>query len=108
MHNRPEPQEPTPPPIRRVHQEANKGPNIGRILLGLVVVIVGAVLFGQKTNWYRENLTDVLNYWTLLVVFIGFSFVVGRRFFGVLLVVFLGTLVFLLLGLMLFGNFRVT
>ena len=54
--------------------------NIGQIIWGLYVAVIGGVLLGNNTGYFDYTLSDVWNWtWPLLIIYVGFKILFDRE-----------------------------
>lgn len=89
--------------IHHHHYESKHGIGLGRLLVGLVLVMVGLAYLGNSTGWFHINI-DLWRLWPLLIVILGLS-MLSRRGWVAWLIGAIVTLVVLgAVALALFSN----
>jgi len=90
--------------IHHHHYHEYRGFNLGRFLLGMIVVVVGLAYLAKTTGWINFNFNvQWLNLWPLLIIFIGLSLISFRGWAGALLGIFISLLVLAFVALLIFN-----
>jgi hypothetical protein len=63
--------------VHHHHYEKSRGLGLGRLLFGLVLVLIGLAYLGNSTGWFNVNF-DFWRLWPLIIVFMGLS-MLSRR-----------------------------
>jgi hypothetical protein len=86
------------------YHEHHHGFNLGRFLLGFVIVVVGLVYLAKTTGWINLNINfDWANLWPLLIIFIGLSLISFRGWVGAIIGILVTLIVLGIVALLVFN-----
>jgi hypothetical protein len=86
------------------YHEHHHGFNLGRFLLGLVIVVVGLGYLAKTTGWINLNINfDWANLWPLLIIFIGLSLISFRGWVGAIIGILATLIVLAVVALLVFN-----
>ena len=94
--------------IHHHHYESKHSIGLGRMLIGLVFVLVGLAYLGNSTGWFNVNI-DIWRLWPLLIVISGLSMLSRRGWVSwligsIMTVIVLGAVALVLFSNVSFGN----
>jgi hypothetical protein len=90
--------------IHHHHYQAYRGFNLGKFLLGMIIVIVGLAYLAKTTGWINLNINvQWVSLWPLLIIFIGLSLISFRGWLGALLGILISLVVLAFVALLVFN-----
>jgi hypothetical protein len=97
----------TKEPVKEIHHHhyhEYRGFNLGRFLLGMIVVIAGLAYLAKTTGWINLNINvQWANLWPLLIIFIGLSLISFRGWLGAILGILISLVVLAFVALLVFN-----
>lgn len=96
--------------IKEIHHHHYKESrfNFGRLLFGLLIIIIGLVFLAQSAGWLNKIDFDWWQLWPVLIIFFGLSILSGRGWISAAIGVVVTLIVLGIVALLVFGNFNLT